>query len=369
MFDPFQLARLFDERRAPGPERVVRGLNLATGLQKVPTGLTPKEVIWTRNKALLYHYLPQTEQRHRTPLLLIYALINKPYILDLYPGNSFIEHMVKQGFEVYLLDWGDWGPEDSEVSFDDLVLDYIPRAVRKVVRHSGRERVTIMGYCIGGILTTIYTALHPDAPLRNAIFMAAPVDFARAGLFGCWLDPRYFPLDKALAAYGNMPGELVELGAKMLKPVTNYVTPLVNLSQRLEDDKYLQGWAAMNQWVNDRVDFPGAAFRQLVKDLYQENKLIRGELVIGGRTVDLKNIHWPALLIAAERDHITPPTTTLPLFDHISSKEKDKLVIPAGHVGLVAGRGAINGLWPKVSEWLAARSDGQTASPAGRGSG
>jgi polyhydroxyalkanoate synthase subunit PhaC len=285
MFDPLQLSRLFEQQYATRPEHIRRGFDLASGLQKVPTGLTPKEVIWTKNKALLYHYLPQAEQRHKTPLLLIYALINKPYILDLYPGNSFVEHMVKQGFEVYLLDWGQWGPEDRDVSLDSLVLDYIPGAVRKVIRHSGQDRLSIMGYCIGGILTTIYTALHPQAPLRNAIFMAAPVDFAQAGLFGNWLDPRHFPLEQVLATYGNMPGELIEMGAKMLKPITNYVTPFVNLGQRLDDEKYLQGWAAMNQWVNDRVDFPGAAFRQLVKDLYQENKLIGGELLIDGRRV------------------------------------------------------------------------------------
>lgn len=356
-FDPLEFSRLFQPPPAPSTGSLRRGAKLASGQERVPTGLTPKEVIWTKNKALLYHYLPTTEKRHPTPLLLIYALINKPYILDLYPGNSFIEHMVEQGFDVYLLDWGEWGPEDAEVSLDDLVTDYIPKTVRKVLRHSCQDRLSIMGYCIGGILTTLYTALHPDAPLRNVIFMAAPTDFKEAGLFGSWLNPNYFPLDQTLAAYGNMPGELIEMGAKMLKPITNYVTPYVNLSQRLDDDRYLQGWAAMNQWVNDRVDFPGAAFRQLVRDLYQDNKLIKGTLVLDGRKVDLSNIHWPALLIAAERDHITPLSTTIPLFDAISSKQKDKLVISAGHVGLVAGRGAITGLWPRVSDWLASRSD------------
>jgi polyhydroxyalkanoate synthase subunit PhaC len=355
-FDPAQLAAFWQPPAQPAPEKIRRGLNLASGAERVPTGLTPKEIIWTKNKAQLYHYLPQAEQRYRTPLLLIYALINKSYILDLYPGNSFVEHMVRQGFEVYLLDWGQWALEDRDVALDDLVLEYIPGAVRQVMRHADRQPPTIMGYCIGGILTSIYTALHPEAPLRNVAFMAAPIDFSNAGLLTNWLDPRYFPLDKVLAAYGNMPGELVEMGAKLLKPVTNYITPYVNLGQNLENDRYLQGWAAMSQWVHDRVDFPGAAFRQLVADLYQANRLIKGELVIGGRTVELSNIHWPALLIAAERDHIAPLSTTLPLFEHFSNPDKEKLVIPAGHVGLVAGRGAVNGLWPKVSDWLAAHS-------------
>jgi polyhydroxyalkanoate synthase len=264
--------------------------------------------------------------------------------------------MVRQGFEVYLLDWGDWGPEDSGVSLDDLVLDYIPRTVRRTLRHAGQDRLTIMGYCIGGILTSMYAALHPDDPLRNVIVMAAPIEFTDAGLFTGWLNPRHFPLDKLLATYGNMPGVLVELGAKMLKPMTNFVTPYVNLFDRVEDDRYVRGWAAMYQWVHDRVDFPGAAFRQLVRDLYQENRLIRGELTLGGRQVDLSAIHWPFLLIAAERDHIAPLGSTLALFDAVKSAEKEKLVVPAGHVGLVAGRSAVNDLWPRVSGWLGPRS-------------
>ena len=357
LFNPTQLAEMYSLHQSASPASIQRGLELSTGLQTVPTGLTPKELVWTKNKARLYYYLPQVERRHKTPLLLIYALINKPYILDLYPGNSFIEHMVKQGFEVYLLDWGEWGPEDRQVGFDDLILDYIPKTVRKVQRHSGQPTISLMGYCIGGILTSIYCGVHPDAPLRNVVFMASPVDFAQAGLFGSWLNPDYFPVDQVLAAYDNMPGELIELGAKLLKPITNFLTPYVNLAQRLEDDRYVQGWAAMHQWVNDKQDFPGGAFRQLVTELYQQNRLIRGELKIGGRIVDLANIHWSTLLIAAERDHITPLSTTLPLYDRISSEDKETLLIPAGHVGLVAGRGAVRGLWPKVSEWLAARSD------------
>jgi polyhydroxyalkanoate synthase len=229
--------------------------------------------------------------------------------------------------------------------------------VRKTQRHAEAESISLFGYCIGGILTTIYSALHPQAPLRNVIFLAAPVDFSDAGLFGTWLDPRCFNVERVVEGLGNMPGELVEMGAKMLRPVTNYVTPYVNLAQRHGDDQFVRGWAAMHKWVHDRVDFPGAAFRQLVRDLYQENRLIRGRLRIGGQTVRVANIHWPALIIAAERDHITPLGSTIPLYERIASADKHKLVIPAGHVGLVAGRGAVKDLWPKVADWLAPRSD------------
>src|SRR5438105_435295 len=165
-------------------QQAQRATMLAAGLEKVPTGQTPREAIWTKNKSTLYHYVPQREQRHRTPLLLIYALINRPYILDLQPGASFVEYLVQQGFEVYLLDWGDWGPEDRHVSIDNLVVDYIGRAVRKTQRHAGTQSISLFGYCIGGILTTIYSARYPQAPLRNVIFLASPVDFSDGGLFG-----------------------------------------------------------------------------------------------------------------------------------------------------------------------------------------
>lgn len=116
----------------------------------VPVGMTPKEVIWSRNKTVLYRYLPMAERRHRLPILLVYALINRPYVMDLYPGRSLVEALLQQGFEVYLLDWGTFGPEDRHLKLDDFVLDYIPAAVRKVLRRAGAEQFSLLGYCMGG---------------------------------------------------------------------------------------------------------------------------------------------------------------------------------------------------------------------------
>jgi len=132
---------------------------------------TPKQVIWTLNKARLYRYSPvvPAEQRHKVPLFLVFALMNKPYILDLRPGNSFIEYMVKQGYDVYLLDWGAPGLEDKELKFDDYVLDYLPRAIRKLKAVSGCDEFSMLGWCIGAILTTIYAALRPDDGLKNLL--------------------------------------------------------------------------------------------------------------------------------------------------------------------------------------------------------
>jgi polyhydroxyalkanoate synthase subunit PhaC len=181
---------------------------------KAPIAQTPKELVWTLNKAKLYHYIPVVPQqnRHPVPLLLIFALMNRPYILDLRPGHSFVEFMVRRGYDVFLLDWGVPGPEDKNLKFDDYVLEYMPRAIRKLKAITGAEEFGMLGWCIGAILTTIYSALRPDDGLRNLMLLTAPLDFSnKQGLtFARWTNEKYFDVDKVLAAFGNMPGEMID---------------------------------------------------------------------------------------------------------------------------------------------------------------
>ena len=190
---------------------------------RAPIAQTPKEVVWTLNKAKLYRYVPvlPEEKLHKTPFLLVFALMNRPYILDLRPGHSFVEFMLHHGYDVYLLDWGAPGIEDKDLKFDDYCLEYMPRAIRKMKEVSGSEEFSLLGWCIGAILTTIYAALRPDDGLRNLILLTAPLDFSHKEdiTFARWVDERYFDIDKVLATFGNMPPEMIEYGAKALKPV------------------------------------------------------------------------------------------------------------------------------------------------------
>ena len=167
-------------------------------------------MVWTLNKAKLYRYTPvvPAEQRHPVPLLLVFALMNRPSIMDLRPGHSFVEFMVKQGYDVFLLDWGAPGLEDKHLTFDDYALEYIPRAIRKMKAITGTEEFSLLGWCIGSIITTIYAALRPDEGLRNLVLLTAPLDFSdkESLTFAKWTDERYFDLDKVLATFGNMPG-------------------------------------------------------------------------------------------------------------------------------------------------------------------
>ena len=187
---------------------------------RVPIAQTPKELIWALNKAKLYRYVPVVpkERRHPVPLLLVFALMNRPYILDLRPGHSFVEFMVKSGYDLYLLDWGVPGIEDKDLKFDDYAMDYLPRAIRKLKAVAGVEEFSMLGWCIGAILATVYAALKADNGLRNLILLTAPLDFSDKQhlTFARWVDERYFDVDKVVAAFGNMPGEMIDYGAKAL---------------------------------------------------------------------------------------------------------------------------------------------------------
>src|SRR6266702_4174504 len=226
LFSPLPMTPAQLQNELKRVEESVRTL-LRVSSSHATVAQTPKQVIWTLNKAKLYRYIPvvPAEQRHKVPLFLVFALMNKPYILDLRPGNSFIEYMVKQGYDVYLLDWGVPGPEDKDLKFDDYVLDYLPRAIRKLKAVSGSDEFSLLGWCIGAILTTMYAALRPDDGLRNLLLLTAPLDFSdkNCGTFIKWINERYFDVDRVLDATGNIPGEMLDYGAKALKPVENYI--------------------------------------------------------------------------------------------------------------------------------------------------
>lgn len=337
-------------------KRTEAALNMALKPQTPQVGQTPKEVIWTKNKAKLYHYYNSTPKKHATPLLLVYALINKPYILDLAPGNSLVEYLVGEGYDVYMLDWGVPGEEDAGIKLEDYVLDYIPRAVKHLLKHSGAESFTLLGYCMGGTMSVMYAAACPEAPIKNLVLLTTPVDFADSGLYTKWLDANVFNVDRVVDSMKLVPPQMIEAGAKLLKPIQNYVGPYVLLHDRLYDEKFVDGWLTMNHWVNDNIPFAGETYRQWVKDFYQGNKLIKGELVLGGKPVKLENISCSVLNVYGELDHIVDTCQALPLIEKISSQDKQNLAVAAGHVGVVAGKGAKMKFFPQLNAWLNERS-------------
>lgn len=352
------------ERPAPGGalsgfEERLRRFNKIL-VTKAAIAQTPRETIWALNKARLYRYTPVVppESRYPIPLLLVFAIMNRPSILDLRPGHSFVEYMVGRGFDVYLLDWGAPGYEDRHLKLDDYALEYLPRAVRKLKTVAGTVDFSLLGWCIGAIITTIYAAMLPHDGLRNLLLLTAPLDFSnRNGLtFARWTDEKYFDVDKVLKRFGNMPGEMIDYGARTLKPVDNYITSFCKLWDNLDDPRAVEAWHAMNTWVTETIPMAGGAYRQLIVELYRRNALINNQLTVRNGKVNLAEIKANLLTVIAAADHITPPCQSESILQKVGSRDKEAYHIHGGHIGIMAGSSAQRTTWPHIASWLDTRS-------------
>lgn len=351
--DPTGALKIIEEMYQRNKE--YSNLQLKQSDQKV--GQTPKDIVWSLNKVQLYHYRPTQAKRYAVPVLMIYALINRAYILDLVPGKSLVEFLVSQGYDVYLLDWGTPGLEDRDLSFGDYVTKYIPKAVKKIQRISRSREFSILGYCMGGTISSMYASIFPDDGLKNLILMASPIDFSFHPYYSVWLRNKNFDLDKMVDTLGLIPGNVIDWGNKMLKPVQNFLSSEVNLWSNATNNNFIKSWSPLNQWINDGPPFPGEVFRQWIKDFYQENKLVKGEMVINGYKIDLNRIKAKLLAIGATQDHIALPQQVKAAVDYFGSTEKEYFEVNAGHVSLTIGGTASKVTWPKIRDWLAGRSE------------
>lgn len=335
-------------------QRSIKGLEyISTGDPAV--GLTPKDVIHQRGTLKLYHYHPQADEVYRVPVLLVMSLISKPYILDLTPGQSLVEFLLKRGFDVYMIDWGVPRPEDARLRFEDYVLDFIPDCVSRVLDDCGEDEISIVGYCMGGQLSSMYAALHPDGPLKNLACFTTPVDANGMELFQRWTDRRYFDVDRVVDTLGNVPPELLYASFDMLKPAQR-VAKNIQLWDNLWNDEFVKSYRMFDRWAADQIPFPGECFRQVTKQMMWENRFAKNEFEVGGKRIDLGNIRVPFIHVVAEHDHIVPYEAAKLLVPMVGSEDKREVMLKGGHVSLVAGGNAIYRLWPQLDSWLAERS-------------
>lgn len=335
-------------------QRAVKGLEyISTGDPGV--GLTPKDTIFGSGTLKLYHYRSVSDEVYRVPVLLIMSLVSKPYILDLAPGQSLVEFLLQKGFDVYMIDWGVPRPQDRSLRFEDYLLDFIPDCVERVLKDSGEPDVSIVGYCMGGQLSVMYAALHPDGPLKNLACFTTPVNSDGMKLMKQWSDPRYFDVDRIVDTMGNVPPEMMSASFDMLRPVSKAIGQ-VKLWDNMWNDEFTRSYRMFDRWGADQIPFPGETFRQNTKEFMWGNKLMKGEWEIGGRRIDLGRIRVPFLHVVAEHDHIVPYEAAKDLVPLVGSEDKHEIMLKGGHVSLVAGGNAIYRLWPQLESWLAERS-------------
>ncbi|WP_237562805.1 alpha/beta fold hydrolase [Bacillus dakarensis] len=317
-------------------------------------GQTPRSAIWKRNKATLWYYPAAAKsKKHQTPLFLVYSLVNQAYILDLGPGSSMIEGFTKQGYDVYMLDFGSPRYEDKHLTLGHYVIDYIQTGVQRALTHSSAAEITVIGYCLGGTLAVMYAALANE-PIKNLVLFAAPIDFSKVPYMDNWhkaLKEGDLKVDELIDEYGVVPARVMELFFRIVTGPVN-VSPYLALLGRSDDQKYVERWRRFDKWVKDHVPFAGTALKELIHDLVIANKLIKNKLVIRKNKVNLKKIKANLFVVSTEGDQLIPEEMIRPLMDKVGSKDKTYKRVKGGHVTL-----AIKGGIPDfLTDWLESRT-------------
>ncbi len=313
---------------------------------------TPRKAVWKKNKSVLWYH-PSPDKKYETPVFLVYSLLNKPYILDISEEGSVVGNLTKMGYDVYLFDWGSPALEDKDITLDDYILDYLEAAVKRAIRNSKVKEISLVGYCIGGTLSAILTSLT-DLPIKNLVLAAVPIDYSNFIMPNKWVEAIQtgtLNFDRFSNAYEVIPSEFLYAIFMALQGFN--IGPNVNLVTWADDKKYVDKWRRMDKWMKDAVTFSGTAFKQMFNDWYKDNKLVKGEMKVGGQQVDLTKINCSTLVITSSRDELVLETQSLPIMDLISSEDKTYQHVEAGHVSLcLTGQFAY-----AIDSWLAERSE------------
>ncbi len=350
------------EKYTKSAQKVVKGMGNFSRLREedIEIGVTPKEVVYREDKINLYHFTPIVEQPLSIPVLIVYALINRPLMVDLQEDRSLVANLLKLGLDIYLIDWGYPTRADRWLTLDDYINGYIDNCVDFIRKKHSLEKINLLGICQGGTFSLCYTALQP-LKVKNLIVMVTPVDFKISNALlnmqgGCTLGTEAIDVDLMVDALGNIPGDYLNCEFLMLKPWQLGIQKYLDFPEIMDNQEKLLNFLRMEKWIFDSPDQAGEAYRQFLKDFYQENKLIKGELIIGEQQVNLGNIQIPVLNLYAQKDHLVAPASSLALGKYIGTKDYTVQGFPVGHVGMYVSSRVQKSLPPVIAEWLLKRA-------------
>jgi polyhydroxyalkanoate synthase subunit PhaC len=321
---------------------------------------TPREVVYEEGTLRLLQYRRRSRPLWAEPLVFCPSLINRPYVLDLQPDRSVVGQMLACGFDVYMIDWGAARAADRNMRLNDYVCGLIKNAGDFVLKCARMPRFHLLGYCWGGTMSTIFTAVYPEM-VKDLILLAAPVDFSKdQSLLKVWTDEKYFDVDSLIGTFGNCPATLLQSWFTMMRPFQNLSEKYAEFIDKMHDERFVESFLALEKWAKAVVPVAGETFREFVKLLYQRNQLVKGEFKLGGIPVRLDRITCPVLLLAATRDRLVTPLATQGLVPHIASRDVNILMLESGHAGLAVSPAAHRTFWPDASQWIADHSTPRT---------
>jgi polyhydroxyalkanoate synthase len=342
-------------------EKTLKGFDNLKRIREedIVVGVSEKEAVYHEDKITLYRFKSAVEKPFKIPLLMVYALVNRPFMVDLQEGRSLVANLLKLGLDVYLIDWGYPTRSDRWLTLDDYINGYIDNCVDFIRKSHGLEKINLLGICQGGTFSLCYSSLHPEK-VQNIVVMVAPIDFYQTDTLlnmrgGCSLGAEALDIDLMVDALGNIPGDYLNLEFLELKPLQLGYQKYLDFPSIMEDEAKLINFLRMEKWIFDSPDQAGEAYRQFLKDFYQQNKLIKGEVMLGDKRVDLHNLTMPILNLYAEKDHLVPPASSLALANYIGTSDYTACSFPVGHIGMYVSGKVQKDLPPTIVEWLKAR--------------
>jgi polyhydroxyalkanoate synthase len=353
--DPIRIepARALDEALTT-QRKLAAALQTLRQVDDVDFGVTAKDAVYREDKLVVYRFRGERAPTAKVPILIVYALVNRPYMVDLQDDRSLVKNLLARGEDVYLIDWGYPDGADRWLTLDDYINGYIARSVDAVAARTGVDRINLLGICQGGAFSLCFAAMHPDK-VRNLVTMVTPVDFHTPdNMLSNWT--RELDVDLFVNTLGNVPADLMNLCYLMLKPVRLNQQKYIGLVDILDDKTELENFLRMEKWIFDSPDQAGEAFREFIRDFYQGNKLVKGGLKIGPHEVHLGNITMPVLNVFAEQDHLVPPSSSRVLGEHVGTSDYTQIAFRGGHIGIYVSGRAQREVPAAIHDWLAARA-------------
>lgn len=335
--------------------RLRKGVETLSTLDPVSIGASEREMVWRDGKVVLYRFRREgVTPTEKVPLLIAYALVNRPYMVDLQSDKSLVRGLLERGQDVYIIDWGYPDRSDRFLTLEDYVQRFLGGAIDHLRRAHGLDAVNLLGICQGGAFSLCYAALNPRK-VRNLVTMVTPVDFHTPdNMLAGWA--RSLDVDLMVDTLGNVPADVMNWCYLTLKPYRLLVQKYVGLVDILEDKRALEDFLRMETWIFDSPDLAGEAFREFMKFFYQGNGFVNRNACIGDRTVDLAAVDMPVFNIYAEQDHLVPPSASKPLRGLVGTEDYSELSFRGGHIGIYVSGRAQRDIPQGIHDWLAQRS-------------
>lgn len=335
-------------------ERILKSRDVLLGPLDTDIATTPCEVVYQEDRVKLKYYKSSLPRNPiGTPLLMVYALINRETMLDLQPGRSVVQNMLSEGIDLYMIDWGYPSRKDRYLTISDHVNGYLDNIVDFIRGRHGGSKINLMGICMGGTFSIMYAALHPEK-VKNLITTVTPSNFdTKSGLLHVWT--KDLNLARVVEAFGNVPGDLLNLGFLLLNPARLIIDKYMSYFENIDNKEFIENFIRMEKWIFDSPDVPGETIRQFIEDCYQKNLLIEGKMRLDGELVDLQKVTMPLLNIFGRHDHLVPPEACEPLISKVGSKDAENVCLDTGHIGIYVSSKTQRQFIPKIVEWLKAR--------------